>query len=120
MKQIVGKYSWPTRKMVGTDGMRAAWLLVQHADLAVSFQRKCLTLMEAHKSDGQVDRAGLAYLTDRVLVNTGQPQVYGSQVHVVDGVRKPRPIRDAENVDRRRKSMGLKKTLKEYIEFMNT
>lgn len=120
MKRIVAKYGWPTRKMVGSDGTRAAWLLVQHADLAVAFQRRCLTLLEAHNSDGQVDRADLAYLTDRVLVNEGKPQVYGSQVHVVDGVRKPRPIRDPENVDKRRKSMGLNKTLKEYIEYMHT
>ncbi len=119
MQQIVEKYGWPTRKMVGADGMRAAWLLVQHADHDVAFQHKCLTLMEAHKSDDQVARADLAYLTDRVLVNQGKPQVYGTQFHVVEGERKPRPIRDPENVDTRRESVGLK-TLKEYTEFMNT
>ena len=119
MKQIVGKYGWPTRKIVGSDGARAAWLLVQHADRAVVFQRKCLTLMEAHKSDDQVANADIAYLTDRVAVNEGKPQVYGTQGRVVEGVWQPRPISDRENVDQRRKSVGLK-TLKEYIEFMHT
>ena len=119
MKQIVGKYGWPIRKIVGRDGMRAAWLLVQHADHAVTFQRKCLTLMEAHMADDQVAKADIAYLADRVAVNAGKPQTYGTQGHVVEGVWRPRPIRDREHVDQRRKSVGLK-TLKEYIALMHT
>lgn len=105
--------------MVGTDGARAAWLLVQHADHAVTFQRNCLTLMEAHLADDQVAPADMAYLTDRVAVNEGKPQVYGTQGRVLEGVWQPRPIGERENVDQRRKSVGLK-TLKEYIAFMHT
>ena len=119
MKQIVAKHGWPIRRMVGIDGSRAAWLLVQHADQAVGFQRKCLTMMAAHQQDGQVRREDVAYLTDRVLVNEGRPQVYGTQMHEVNGRRQPRPIRNAETVDIRRKSMQLS-TLKEYIAFMDT
>jgi len=119
MKEIVAKHGWPIKAMVGMDGTRAAWLLVQHADHSVAFQRTCLTLMEAHKETGQVSRADIVYLTDRVHVNEGKPQVFGTQFHVVEGVHQPRPIRDLEKVDERRKSMGLS-TLKEYAEFMNT
>ncbi|MGD2109344.1 MAG: hypothetical protein PVI86_08115, partial [Phycisphaerae bacterium] len=49
MKEIVAGHGWPTRTAVGSDGARAAWLLVQHAGLDPGFQRKCLTLMETHK-----------------------------------------------------------------------
>ncbi len=119
MREIVAEYGWPTKTMVGTDGARASWLLVQHADHAVTFQRTCLALMEAHTVTGQVSRADIAYLTDRVHVNEGKPQIFGTQFHVVEGVRQPRPIREPERVDEHRKSMGLS-TLKEYTEFMNT
>jgi hypothetical protein len=119
MKEIVSKHGWPTRNMVGADGTRAAWLLVQHGDHAVAFQRTCLGLMTAHKETGQVSRADIAYLMDRVHVNEGKRQVFGTQFHVVESVRQPRPIREPERVDERRKSMGLS-TLKEYTEFMNT
>lgn len=119
MKEIVSKHGWPTKSMVGADGARAAWLLVQHGDHAVAFQRTCLGLMKAHKETGLVNGANIAYLTDRVHVNEGKPQVFGTQFHVVEGIRQPRPIREPERADERRKSMGLS-TLKEYTEFMNT
>ena len=105
--------------MVGGDGARAAWLLVQHADRNVPFQRKCLSLLENHKATGQVSSADIAYLTDRVLVNESKPQLYGTQFHSVEGVRQQRPIHDTAIVDRRRIAMGLR-TLKEYTDFMNT
>ena len=119
MKQIVEEFGWPTMEIAATDGARAAWMLVQHADHDVAFQRSCLTLMELLRDTGQVRREDLAYLTDRVLVNEGKEQTYGTQFHVAGGVRQPRPIRDAEKVDERRKVMGLS-TLDEYAEFMNT
>ena len=119
MAQIVAEYGWPVRRMVGQDGNRAAWLLVQHADHDVAFQRHCLERMRSHQAGEQVSSEDVAYLTDRVLVNEGKPQVYGTQFHVRDGKRQPRPISDPEEVEKRRAAMGLS-TLKEYTEFMNT
>jgi hypothetical protein len=75
--------------------------------------------MKPHGATGQAHRADIAYLTDRVLVNTGKPQVYGTQFQSEGGIRKPRPIRDPENVDERRNEMGLT-TLAEYTEFLHT
>ena len=119
MKQHVAEYGWPLSRMVGADGARAAWLLVQHADHDVAFQRKCLDLMLALPEKDQASPGDVAYLTDRVLVNEGLEQVYGTQFHVQEGERQPRPIREPGKVDERRASVGLS-TLKEYAEFMNT
>lgn len=119
MKQIVERHGWPTRSMVADDGTRCAWLLVQHGDHAVVFQRKCLELMRSHKKNKQVFLVDLAYLTDRILVNEDKLQIYGSQFHVSGGKQQPRPIRDPENVDKRRKAMGMS-TLQEYTETMHT
>ncbi len=119
MKEIIEQHGWPTRGMVADDGTRCAWLLVQHGDHAVAFQRKCLELMRSHHKNEDVFLVDLAYLTDRVLVNESKPQVYGTQFHVADGKQQPRPIRDPENVDKRCKAMGMS-TLKEYTETMRT
>jgi len=119
MKELIAEHGWPTKSMVGGDGTRSAWLLVQHADHDLPFQRKCLALMEGLKDTGEVSSGDLAYLTDRVRVNAGEPQVYGTQFHIVEGVRQPQPITDREQVDERRKSMGLS-TLQEYTQFMNS
>jgi hypothetical protein len=45
MKKIIKQYGWPTISMVGEKASKNAWLLVQHADHDVEFQKKCLKLM---------------------------------------------------------------------------
>ncbi|MCP4246955.1 MAG: hypothetical protein GY778_07885, partial [bacterium] len=58
--------------------------------------------------------AALAYLTDRVLVQEGKPQRYGTQFFAKDGVFKLNPIEDEAYVDARRKEVGLG-PLAEYV-----
>ena len=55
----------------------------------------------------EASRAHLAYLEDRVRVNAGQPQLYGTQVTVTDGELGPSPIDDRERLDERRAEAGL-------------
>ncbi len=112
MKEIVAEYGWPGESLVGEDGARSAWLLVQHADMQPAFQRECLDLMTA-APEGDVSPLDLAYLTDRVLVNEGQKQIYGTQFHMVDGQSVPRPIEDEANIEARRAAVGLS-SMKEY------
>ena len=116
LKEIVKKYGWPTNSMVGTEGALAAFLLAQHADADPAFQGRCLDLMKA-APEGEVSKNDLAYLTDRVLVNTGKKQLYGTQFMIVNGQRVPQPIADEANLDRRRAEAGMI-TMKEYREHM--
>lgn len=114
MKAIVAEFGWPGVTLVGDDGANAAWLLVQHADLEVPFQQHCLGLLAAAVAAGEARPDNLAYLTDRVRVNTGQPQVYGTQLTLVDDELVPAPIEEAPQVDARRASVGLG-PLAEYV-----
>lgn len=106
LKAVVDKHGWPAKSLVGADGARAAWLLVQHADADRKFQRRCLDLMTALPK-GEVSRANVAYLTDRVLLAEGKKQKYGTQFHQVNGKWKPKPLQDPENVDKLRAEAGL-------------
>lgn len=117
LKEIVDQYGWPGYSLVGEDGSDAAWVLVQHSgDLA--FQQRCLALLTAAAEEGEADPRHVAYLTDRVLVAEGQPQIYGTQFKPEGGRMVPFPIQHEEQVDDRRKEVGLS-TLEEYSRQMN-
>ncbi len=118
LRAVVDEHGWPGRSLVGEDGAHAAWLLVQHADRDPAFQRRCLELMRA-APEGEVGPTELAYLTDRVRVGEGRPQVYGTQWYQLEGELVPRPIEDEAEVDRRRREVGLG-TLEEYGEQMRS
>lgn len=106
MKEIIARYGWPGRSLVGDDGAHAAWLLVQHAD--ASFMAECLPLMEQAVSAGEASARDHAYLLDRVRMNQGQRQVYGTQfISGEDGKLVLYPIENAELVDERRRRVGL-------------
>jgi len=106
MKAIVKQYGWPGPELVGQDGSEAAFLLVQHADLA--FQKEMLPLVEKAYKSGGLTGQDYALLLDRVLVGEGKPQVYGTQVKEWKGEEPVlQPIEDEPNVDKRRAAVGL-------------
>jgi len=107
MKQIVREYGWPGKSLVGEDGAHFAWLLVQHADHDLKFQKKCLALMKKAAQRGEVSSKDIAYLTDRVRINEGKTQLYGTQLHVSGSKVIPLPISYRKTLARRRKRVGL-------------
>ncbi len=117
LKQLIAGHGWPTRRSVGTDGATAAWLIAQHSDHDVAFQKEALALMQA-AGDGDIDTTELAYLEDRVAVNTGAPQIYGTQIRCGPGAEPvpATPIRDEEKVEQRRKKMKLQPLADYYDE----
>jgi hypothetical protein len=109
LKEIVAKHGWPGKSLVGEDAANAAWLLVQHADADLAFQKQCLALIEKAAEADEATKASYAYLYDRVAVGEHRPQRYGTQY----GEGKPRAIEDEAHVDERRKAVGLG-TMAEY------
>jgi hypothetical protein len=107
MKKIVAAIGWPTISEYGEKISNWSWLLVQHADAQPEFQEHCLELMRPLVERDEVSKSNYAYLTDRVLLARGKKQVYGTQMHTVNGELTARPMIDPENVDARRKEMGL-------------
>jgi hypothetical protein len=107
MKEVVDKYGWPGKSLVGMDGSQKAWLMVQHADEDRAFQKRCLPLLTEAVKKGEASPEQLAYLTDRVRVADKEKQVYGTQFRQGKGKMEPYPIEDEANVDQRRKEVGL-------------
>ncbi len=114
LKGGIAKHGWPGIALVGKRATSAAWLLVQHADRDVAFQSEVLPMLEQAVARGEGSAKELAYLTDRVLVNTGKPQRYATQLEEVDGKMVPKALEDPETVNARRAAVGLD-SLEEYL-----
>ncbi|MEX2117516.1 MAG: DUF6624 domain-containing protein [Bacteroidota bacterium] len=53
MKDIIQQAGWPGKSLVGEDGAEVAWLLVQHADHDIQFQKNMLPLIEEAAKKGE-------------------------------------------------------------------
>ena len=119
MRAIVRQHGWPGPELVGKDGTEAAFLLVQHSNLA--FQKEMLPLVQNAYRSGKLSGQSYALLLDRVLVGEGKPQVYGTQAKRIEEWKGKEPvlepIEDEANVDKRRAEVGLS-PLAEYIELL--
>jgi hypothetical protein len=105
---ILDRYGWPGRSQVGADGAHAAWLIVQHAIGEPALQRRALQLMRTAAAKGEASLRELAMLDDRIRVNEGRQQRYGTQYDWdAHGEMSPLPLEDPEHVDERRRAVGL-------------
>jgi hypothetical protein len=108
LARILDTDGWPTVTLVGAEAARRAFLIAQHADQQLELQRRVLPLLAAAVGAGEADPAALAMLRDRVLVNEGRAQLYGTQIAgVVDGAPVPWPVEDPDRLDARRAEVGL-------------
>ena len=109
LKNIIKKYGWPDVELVGKKTSHLAWLITQHADHDIRFQKKCLELLKEKLKKNKVD-IEVAYLTDRTRVNQGKKQIYGTQFYLNKSSKLvPRPIYNKEDLNKRRKKVGLEK-----------
>jgi hypothetical protein len=105
LREIVGRHGWPGHRLVGDAGAHAAWLRAQHAP--PDLQEEWLPLLQDAVARRDASPADLAYLMDRVMMHRGEPQLYGTQYQVRDGVLGLWPVRDPSGLDQRRAALGL-------------
>ena len=108
IKEIINKFGWPGFSLVGKEGSKAAWLIVQHAVLDTKFMDECLPLLKEAINHGEAEGWCFAYLQDRVLTMSNKPQIYGTQ-HDIDknGIAYPLPIEKPDQVEILRKEIGI-------------
>ena len=108
-EEIFNNIGYPTYSLVGEDASQAFWLLVQHADDDPDFQKQVAIAMKPAVLNADASPKHFAMLTDRVRINTGRNQLFGSQiVFDLKTCRAiPKPIEDPEHVDKRRSEVGL-------------
>ncbi len=109
---ILEKCGMPTLAEVGQTQMDAVWLVLQHAD--GEYREKYFPLIVQAVDRGDLSKQNLALMKDRMLMDAGQPQLYGSQIK--DG--KLYELASPDSVDVWRKAMGME-PLKDYLRNFN-
>lgn len=79
LKKILSATGWPIVSVYGAEADKAAFLIVQHADRDPELQHMALNILEPLARKGETDRENYALLFDRVRVNAGQAQRFGTQ-----------------------------------------
>lgn len=112
---ILDSAGWLSAEEVGDRGNQALFLVLQHADRQPAVQARYLPIMREAVAEGRARPHELAMLEDRVAVNSGHPQIYGSQIGWKDGKPFMQPIQDEARVNERRAAVGLE-PLERYAE----
>ena len=111
---LVPPEGWFRESIYGEEAAGAAFLIVQHSN--VDLWRRFVPVLEPLVATGEVDgqRYGLMY--DRLAINEGRPQRYGTQMICKAGrwVIDYDNLEDPQNADARRAAMGFMQTLAEY------
>ncbi len=112
--ELLDKFGWLGTDDVGRKGNQALFLVIQHGDTAT--RKKYLPLMREATERGKAAVSELALLEDRVLLDEGKNQRYGSQVKFDpdNGTYELYPIDDESGVNERRQDMGLA-PLEDYL-----
>ncbi|KQT29564.1 hypothetical protein ASG22_19770 [Chryseobacterium sp. Leaf405] len=116
LNDIIDTIGYPTIDKVGKEANEATWLVIQHSIGQPEFMKKSAKLLESAVIENKADQKSLAYLTDRISVLEGKPQLYGTQFDWDEnGNLSPNYFDDLSKVNERRKSIGLN-TLEEQTE----
>jgi hypothetical protein len=118
LNNIIDRIGYPTIDKLGKEASEAAWLVIQHSIGKPAFMKKCLTLLETAVNERKAEPRHLAYLSDRIAVFEGRPQLYGTQFDWDEsGLLSPGLYDDVTKVNARRKSIGLN-TLEEQTDLI--
>ncbi|MFF4450175.1 DUF6624 domain-containing protein [Streptomyces sp. NPDC001502] len=104
LEDIVGHRGWPTVPMVGDESSTYCLQLVLNCE-NLAFQIRCRDLVEKAVADRRCPAAQYAFIADKVAVAWSRPQRFGTQINPV--TTRPYPIESSQDVDERRKSVGL-------------
>lgn len=118
LEEIFDEYGYPGYDLIGKEGSNNFWLMVQHSDKDLEFQSRVLEKLKIEVETKNADGRNFGLLTDRVKINSGENQIYGTQVRYNSiGQAYPKPLYDSVNVNKRRAEVGLE-PLEQYLDMM--
>ena len=120
IREIFEQHGFVGFDLAGENGSRNFWMIVQHSDHNPEFQKEVLVEMKKEVDKQNAISTNYGLLADRVNLNTGKAQIYGTQVtyNMNNGQAYPKKLADSINVNERRKSIGLK-PIEEYLNEMS-
>jgi len=133
IKVLYKKYGYLGEKKIGDDGASDFWVVIQHADNDVAFQKEMLKAMQVEIEAGSKDKYNYAMLEDRINTNLNKPQRFGSQLTynkkgqaipkiglvdstIVDSLRKEYELPDFKTYYNEMTTMHFEMNKQNYIE----
>ncbi|WP_378177642.1 BT_3928 family protein [Aquimarina sp. SS2-1] len=115
IENVFKKYGYPGKSLVGEPTNTAAWYVIQHSD---KIDQYLPMIKKAGKKD-EIPFRLVAMMEDRYLMSKDEEQIYGTQGTTLNyNTDKPIqiiwPIKDADNVNQKRKEAGYDTTIEEY------
>ena len=103
--ELLDKYGWPTATEVTEYAAAGAAMIINHTDYEL--RAKYFPMLEQAFKQGEAQPLRYAKMRDRLLVEEGKKQLYGTQWKFENSGRVPHPIEEPEYVDKRRAEIGL-------------
>ena len=117
VSRILDTYGWPSG--LSDEANKAIFHVIDHSDLKT--MNKYIGLFRDAVEKGYMSMNDLVTMEDRMLMNSGKPQKYGTQAYslVEDGktVIYIWPVEDPDKLDALRKSVGLI-PIEDYLEIV--
>lgn len=114
LKKYLKDYGFPGIKENGKEIDLYFWVLAQHADHDVSFQKKVLKSLKKELNKKNANPKYYAFLYDRVKKNENKPQLYGTQISWETGKPILYKVQNPKELNQRRKMFGLE-PIEEYL-----
>ena len=109
---LLDKYGWPTTTQVTEIAAAGAALIINHTNYEL--RARYFPMLEEAFINGEAQPLRYAKMKDRLLVEEGKEQLYGTQIRFEDLQKVPYAIADPAHVDKRRDEIGLG-PLKPYL-----
>jgi hypothetical protein len=107
VKNILDKYGWPTKEMIGDQGNWTICNVIQHSNNEIRI--KYLPMMRKAVQDKKLEPRFLVRAEDRIATEKGELQIYGGQMKYYPATQSFNvwPVYDPINIDKRRADIGL-------------
>lgn len=126
VERIVAQYGYPGKTLVGEPTNQAVFFVIQHSNKI----EKYYPLIEEAGKKGELPFKYVAMMLDRKLCSEKKEQLYGTQIvfQMIPDARTGKkkmfgyvqPIKDAVNVNKRRKEAGFDTTVEENAKRLGT
>ncbi len=110
--ELLDNYGWPYASVVTEYAAAGAALVINHASYEI--RSAYFPMLEKAFNDGEAEPLLYAKMRDRLLVEEGKSQLYGTQIRFNGMIRELYPILEPHYVDQRRSAIGLG-PLKPYL-----
>lgn len=107
VKSVIDKYGWLSASEIGDQPSATLFLVAQHAPLKERLH--FLRYIQLAAKNGAIKKEYMAFFEDRVALDQGKKQIYGTQMGYDTVLKKYYlfPLENPKQVDERRAEFGL-------------